>query len=308
MSNIPDGYGELRDATALLGDPEALRARLAEDSYLFFRGLIPSEKVEQAGAEMLSVSAELGWLEDGTPVQEAMAGAGAKHLTDEGYFDAHNAWQSLQSLHEVATHKHLRAVVTDVLDGESVTHPRRIVRVTLPETPTNVTPPHQDFRHIQGPADVLTTWIPFGRVPPELGGLKVLVGSARYGVLAPVHTDRPGGLTLDVPAGEWATTTFEPGDVLLFHSFTVHAAMPNRTARLRLSMDVRHQRTDAPIAADWLGPDGGSAITGGWETLAREWSSLKSIDAPTDMQIITLGDPFDEALPVPDSALITIGR
>lgn len=300
----PSITAELQDGREDAGHAEALRRRLARDSYILLRGILSRDDVLEVRSEILRRLAALGWLAPGTDPEDAVVGDGAKDLVDPGYFDAHNAIQAIQPLHELAVDPALRAVTEAILGGPVLTHPRRIVRATLPERPTNVTPPHQDFRHIQGPADVLTTWIPFGEVPPELGGLKVLVGSARRGVAAPVRTDRPGGLTLDVPDGQWATTTFEPGDVLLFHSFTIHAALPNRTDRLRLSMDVRHQLVSEPVAPDWIGPDGGPAITGGWEVLTRGWSDTSSVSVPADLNVVPMDDPFDPALPVPPSRLI----
>lgn len=295
---------ELEDGSGDAGDGDALRHRLATQSYVLLRGILPEADVLEVRREILARLGRLGWTAPGTDPQEAVAGPGAKNVADPGYFDAHNALQAIQSLHELAVHPALRAVTEVILGGEVLTHPRRIIRATLPQGPTNVTPPHQDFRHIQGPADVLTTWIPFGTVSPEHGGLKVLVGSARRGVAAPVRTDQPGGLTLDVPDGQWATTTFQPGDVLLFHSFTIHAAMPNRTDRLRLSMDVRHQLAVDPVAPDWIGPDGGPDITGGWEVLTQGWTDTTSIEAPGNLTIVPIEDPFDPALPVPPSRLI----
>jgi hypothetical protein len=56
----------------------------------------------------------------------------------------------------------------------------------------------------------------------------------------------------------WATTDYRPGDVLLFHCLTSHAALPNHADRLRLSTDLRWQSADQPAPAELvLGPAAG---------------------------------------------------
>ena len=48
---------------------------------------------------------------------------------------------------------------------------------------------------------------------------------------------------------EWHTGDFAAGDVLVFHSHTIHKALPNLTPdRLRLSTDNRYTCKDAEVA------------------------------------------------------------
>ena len=54
---------------------------------------------------------------------------------------------------------------------------------------------------------------------------------------------------------DWASAAYHPGDVLLFHCLTPHAALPNTGTALRLSGDFRWQRPDRPAPAELiLGP------------------------------------------------------
>jgi len=53
----------------------------------------------------------------------------------------------------------------------------------------------------------------------------------------------------------WATTSYEPGDAIIFHCLTPHAALPNTGSALRISGDFRWQRPDQPAPAELiLGP------------------------------------------------------
>src|ERR1700761_3179469 len=60
-----DGYGghvdDLADSSGVLHDPAALRQRLAEAGYLFFRGLLPAGTVRAAGATVLARLRDGGW-------------------------------------------------------------------------------------------------------------------------------------------------------------------------------------------------------------------------------------------------------
>jgi ectoine hydroxylase-related dioxygenase (phytanoyl-CoA dioxygenase family) len=44
----------------------------------------------------------------------------------------------------------------------------------------------------------------------------------------------------------WLTTDYEPGDVLVFHCLTTHAALPNHEDRMRFSAEYRWQLADQP--------------------------------------------------------------
>ena len=55
---------ELADSAALVSDPDGLRRRLAQDGYLFFRGLLPAGEVQAAGRAVLARLQAGGWADD----------------------------------------------------------------------------------------------------------------------------------------------------------------------------------------------------------------------------------------------------
>ena len=71
-----------------------------------------------------------------------------------------------------------------------------------------------------------------------LGGLAVKPGSQ--------HTSRVHYRPLDRLERGWLTTDYHPGDVLVFHCLTTHAALPNRGSRMRFSAEYRWQLADQP--------------------------------------------------------------
>ena len=62
----------------------------------------------------------------------------------------------------------------------------------------------------------------------------------------------------------------EAGDVVIFHSLAVHKALPNRSPRLRQSVDARYQRADAPTLDKHLKPYGDLLS---WEAIYAGWRS-----------------------------------
>lgn len=231
---------------SIRADQAALRGRLAADGYLFFRGLLRPADVSAAYD---SVRAELslgGWTDgDGHPAGPQRAVTVRDALGDPS-FRAALISRGLNRLPYLAP---LRSTVRLILGPAAFSYPVKVLRTVYPEPPSKVTKGryiHQDFA-VSGVQDMLTTWLPLMDIPASLGGLAVLPGSH----LGPPQ--RPRLLRADEPG--WATTDYRPGDVLLFHCLTSHAALPNHADRLRISADFRWQAADQPAPAELvLGP------------------------------------------------------
>lgn len=77
--------------------------------------------------------------------------------------------------------------------------------------------------------------------------------------------------TVDQFGGQWQTTEFKMGDVLIFGMFTMHGSLTNVSNRYRITADTRYQRADDPVDERWVGenPIGHYAWTTG-ETVPME--------------------------------------
>lgn len=261
----------------LLGDHEALRARLDSDGYLFFSQVLDREKIQHLRQRMLVTLRECGWLERAllklgrTAIRPLREG-------DPEFFAAYDQVQRLEAFHTLAHDETLMAIMAGVL-GESVfPHPLKIARLGFPDHHEVSTPPHQDYPNNQGTTNLTAAWIPVGDFAPEMGGLAVLRGSHRWGVL-PLSTHFGAGnrcavLPLDIlEQCRWVTTDFAMGDVLLFPSFTVHAARHNSSSFfLRMSVDFRYQLEGEALTAGCLEPHFGRLS---WEEIYSGWSTTK---------------------------------
>lgn len=285
---------ELADSGQVADDPEALRARLVADGAVFLRGLLDPAGVLAVRRGVAAALDASGWIAPGTDPMEARPGAAAVREGSPTYCDMYTAVQSLEEFHALAHAEPLRRVAAAVVGEPLLVIPLKILRASLPDDPDFVTPPHQDYALIQGSADVLTAWAPLGDVPAEMGGLRVLIGSHRGGFRPPVKRHGPGGVGVPVADDDpgWATADFAAGDVLLFHSFTVHAAVPNRSSRLRLSVDYRYQSAADPLTDFLLQPHHAPDVPG-YGVLCRGWSTRRWVEAPPGLHTVARADTLE---------------
>jgi ectoine hydroxylase-related dioxygenase (phytanoyl-CoA dioxygenase family) len=152
-------------------------------------------------------------------------------------------------------------------------HPKPIGRLIFPHCERLVTHAHQDYEFMGGDPEFFTVWIPLHDCPVEVGPLRILEGSHQFGIQKHEREDLhvPEIPENAVAGEEWAGGQVDAGDVLIFHSLTVHAASPNYSDQLRLSLDCRFQdarRVLNPANLVFAGESGKS-----WEKTYAGWSS-----------------------------------
>ena len=241
------------DCTALLGDDARLQAAARERGYLFFRGLLPVAEVLAVRRAVLQVTAAHGALAGDAALEAGVARHGV-HLTEYDRTPEFTAYysdlQRLRVFHALPHHPRLLAVLEQLL-GEAVwVHPRHICHAIFPADLEYTTPPHQDFHPVRGTPDTWTAWVPYGACDAPLGGLAVVERSHLRGML-PVGTDNE---TVDAGASApWVWSPMAAGDVLLFHSLTIHQGVDNTSGdRIRLAGSFRYQRVSEPVDATAL--------------------------------------------------------
>lgn len=246
--------GELEDSMGLLHDIVALRNRLHEEGYLFFRGLLDADELLAIRADMLKLADEAGFVAPGRPLSEGIYSGQAFPASRK--FETSPLYRKILELprfNAFGRNPVLTLLYGGLLDGPILEHRRRIGRITFPQSFKNTTPPHQDYFYIKGTPDTYTCWIAAGDCPAELGGLAVMPRTNHLGYIE--HEPMPGTGGHGVPHDKcealglpWLTTDFKTGDLLLFHGLTLHKALDNRTEdRLRLSLEFRYQRAEDPI-------------------------------------------------------------
>jgi Phytanoyl-CoA dioxygenase (PhyH) len=237
---------ELADSAGLLGDPARLRNRLAADGYLFFRGLLAAERIRAAGDAVRQRLRSGGWTDgDGTPSSRPRAPDPRDALRDPAF----RAALLSAEFNQIPYLAPLRSTIRAVLGPLAFSYPVKVLRAVYPERPGAVARGryvHYDYA-VGGGQDMLTTWLPLMDIPVRLGGLAVQPGGQHR------PPQRPRQLTGAEPG--WATTSYRPGDAIVFHCLTPHAALPNTASALRISGDFRWQLPTTPAPSEMvLGP------------------------------------------------------
>jgi hypothetical protein len=269
-----DKLGHLREANALLGDPEALQERMAEDGYLLLRGYLDADEVLAARRHVLEQLAAQGQLDPAYPLMEAMPKPGTKL-----FFQPELAQKNNQALHRLLYHPQGRLMnfFQSFLGGAVRSFDFTWLRCISPGPGT---PTHCDIVYMgRGTRRLYTAWIPLGNVDYETGGLMMLEGSHKnerlrstYGqkdvdAYCTNHPDDPartangynGWLSEDPNqirrslGGRWLASEYQPGDVMIFCMDIAHGGMDNRSSHLRLSSDSRYQLASEPIDERWVG-------------------------------------------------------
>jgi len=166
------------------------------------------------------------------------------------------------------TSSRLLDLIESLIDGEIYSNPVQHVRLKPPRSLIDsgtvqnahsliTTPWHQDNGIITEDADdteIITVWIPLYDVDEEVGCLQVVPGSHLGGIVQhcpAVGPDGVLGVTDDrVPLEDAVSLPMARGSVLILHRRTLHAALPNKSDRLRWSLDLRYQPIGQPTGRD----------------------------------------------------------
>jgi hypothetical protein len=252
---------------------DLLRHRFAADGYLYLPAAFPPSLVEPLrDAFLTALAPHVLWdAQEKRPVLE-----GEPFFESDPLFDAlYPRVQALEALHRLF-HTDVARDLMQIVAGEPVfVYPMKMARIATPRRLGFETPPHQDaYSHHAGPT-MAGIWVALHDVDASMGRLALLPGSHTRGV-RPVHRAQGvGGVQCEIYPDEtcWHVANVGAGDVIIFHSQTVHRAQPNTDARrVRLSVDTRFCDYGAPVFSTNLEPHHGCRIPGlSWETVYRGW-------------------------------------
>lgn len=255
----------------------AIHDLYAEHGYVWLKGFLSRTDVIAFRGWVFAHLAEAGLIEPGSDPALGIATAGT--------FDKSLVDRRLMSLVRSAAYEgfcaqpRLAHFMDAFLGGLSYLHKRKIMRYTSPGAPAT-TPAHYDLVYLRGGTSrVVTSWIPIGDTPVEMGGLTYLEGSHRIGREMELQFDKAnaglspeerisafnrnmtegGWVSKNLPDmaerfdTRWLIADYEAGDIVLHSPFMIHASTTNQSAerRLRLSTDIRYQNVEDEIDARW---------------------------------------------------------
>lgn len=278
------------DSTALLDDGPALAERMRRDGYLFLRGLLPVEALRAVQAQIGAIVRDAGWLRPEAPLAAALADPGGFCVDPEpAYLTVLRRINRLEDYHALKHHPALVGLFERMLGGPILPHPRVLMRNIFPAREEFTTKAHQDYPNVQGTTEVFTAWFPLIDCPMQVGPLQVAAGTHGGEIYDFAIGAGAGGIEITDPLeGRWVSGPFALGDVLIFHSLTVHKGVPNHSDRLRMSMDVRYQLASEPFNPDNANADGQplswEEVYAGWhsEALQYYWRRMDLTEKPFD--------------------------
>jgi ectoine hydroxylase-related dioxygenase (phytanoyl-CoA dioxygenase family) len=252
----------------------SLQDEIDSRGYLLIRDLLPQQALSQVLGDITRILSSAGWLVRDDDPLDRMADIGAAcGDPDPAFKRIYQAVFNLESFHALPHHPALQQVMSKLVGENILIHPKPIGRLIFPRCERLVNHAHQDFRFMDGDSECFTAWIPLHDCPARLGPLQILERSHRFGVQSHVHDhlhvpEIPEGAAL---GGDWVGGEINAGDVLIFHSLTVHAASPNLSNQLRISMDCRFQDYRRVVNPATLAFAGESAKS--WEKTYSGWRS-----------------------------------
>lgn len=263
-------YKLFLDASCFLDTPELLREQAQKDGYLFLPKLINPKIITDLRRQILEICNKHGYLTGEAPLIKGLVKENVRviesHKTE--WKNLYRDILRLKDFYSLAMNEKIFGVMKILFQETVLAHCKNICRLFSPMHSEYATPPHRDYTWTGGTEDTWSVWIPLGDTPRELGGLLILPGSHQQEFHLRGGDERRGLITSEDSL--WYTAeSFACGDVVMFHSKTVHAAGGNYTKnQLRLSVDFRYQPLSKPIRYDALLPH--------WEGFGLSWDDIYS--------------------------------
>jgi len=252
--------------------PHVLKDEMDSHGYVLIRELLPSDDLYNLLEKIAQIVYDAGWLlPDHNSLERMVNASAACGDPDPSFMSAYEQIFSLEAFHAFAHHSALQQVMSMLVGPHLLVHPKPIGRLIFPNCERLIIHAHQDHAAIAGDPESFTAWIPLHDCPVELGPLQILEASHQFGL----QEASPGTGYIPKDAargGDWVGGQINAGDVLIFHSLTVHAASPNVSSQLRISMDCRFQSYDKALNPSTL-VFAGSANGRTWEKVYASWQS-----------------------------------
>ncbi|HLJ11713.1 MAG TPA: phytanoyl-CoA dioxygenase family protein [Planctomycetaceae bacterium] len=232
-----------------LNDFDRLNSMFEDEGYLFFREVLDIEAVSAVNQDFLQILQRQGIAKPDTS-EPIWTGAGIAAIDDDQLY-------GLSSYVDLIESGQMKRLMERVFGAPIFMFKGTNIRYSLPNDETYLTPPHQDHFFIRANREFRTVWVPLMEIGRNVGGLAIAAGSHKQGLREHIEQEhvysyqmkgrKQRGVALETIAEPWLTTDYRAGDVLVFHSLMLHRALPNRSDRIRLSLDARCQPSAIPI-------------------------------------------------------------
>ena len=240
-------YGDLQASNDCLDDAETLNRIFNQQGYLFFRSVLNVQQVQEVKNDFTRELQRQGFVKQSSS-EPVWTGRNLEELDDEPIY-------SLDYYPNLLDTNTTQSFFGQLFHEPVFTFRSASIRYTTPNDEKHGSPAHQDHFYVNHTTDFKTIWIPLMDIDREMGGLAIAKRSHTQGLRE--HTEqnvysydlkgrKQKGVELKNIDEPWLTTSYRPGDILVFHPHTLHWAPTNRSEKMRLSIDVRCQPASSP--------------------------------------------------------------
>ena len=250
-------------------DSVSLKNEMETYGYVFIRDLMPKGDLEQLLSDMIGIASDEGWLIEGTAPSDRLANpAMACFDPDPIYKQAANRAFCLERLHALTHHPALTDVMKRLVGPHLLVHPKPIATDHFPQ------PTRAPFcMRIRTTRELQEAPIAIQR------GCRCMIASRDRGrsrsrkcrTFLGFNTPRDTSSRKTAQGGDWVGGRINAGDVVIFHSLTVHTSTLSTSNQLRCSVDCRFQSYDEAVSPfEIVFPN---RAKGGrtWETTYADW-------------------------------------
>lgn len=233
------------------------REAFLREGFFVARGLLDPRDLQQLNAEMGELFAQqlrrLGLPVDSGTSREAFHANAARLLAVDvpTYIATARMTQMVPSAHRIMASD----AIVELVRAAGVAVPVLSTRLSnhiMSETLRipggyHKSPPHQDWRSMQGSLDSVVLWAPTTPVTATSHPLEVIPGSHLYGLLDTVeHIMTPTVSDPRITEDQYRPLPMEPGDVVIFSSFLVHRTGETGDGNVRIAFSTRFNNAAEP--------------------------------------------------------------
>lgn len=228
---------------------ESLLTQYQQNGFVHFKGFFAASEVEQVRQEakqvFLKQLLQQGIVQNEALTEEQFAAAMKEYFRRDlpGFMNCGKTCQHLISLHRLSLSEKLVQQLQAFGVETPVICTRPVIYFNSPQlAQTEVyhrTPPHQDWRSMQGSLNSMVVWVPLVDVDVPLGALEIVPGSHLWGLL-PSEEDVWYRKVAEADRFAYQAVEVEAGDALFFSAFLLHRSGNNVTEAIRWSCHFRY--------------------------------------------------------------------
>jgi ectoine hydroxylase-related dioxygenase (phytanoyl-CoA dioxygenase family) len=237
--------------------PRADRDAFLRDGYVVVRGVLDPKDLDAINAEMAELFVlqlrRLGLPVDGGGSREAWLANAARLLAVdvEAYISTARLTQMVPAAHRLMVSQPILSLARDLGVAVPVISTRLSNHIMSDALRIpggyHKSPPHQDWRSMQGSLDSIVLWVPTTPVTEASHPLQVVPRSHLLGLLDTVeHIMTPTVSDPRITEDQFQSLPMQPGDVVAFSSFTVHRTGETGDGQVRIAFSTRFNNAAEP--------------------------------------------------------------